>query len=227
MRRDRDVDDWGQTAVLGKGRNGIKEHICIKKAQMREERKRRSDKRKASTKEANKENPKGGINHCPTYPSFLPFYPLLKGLGPCFLILSPSTPFPPPPPCHSHLLHLSIHPSFHPYICPSICPLKTTVTLSCLSLIVRPKKTQKNTVLYASICENLHNMSCKCPDIRQLWLNLQHRLFKKEKQRKNQRTCSIIFKNLNVQTQVYPPLPSPAGHVVFFLLCSAHKRIPL
>lgn len=58
----------GQTAALGKGRNGIKEHSRIKKAQMRKERRRRSDKRKASTKEANKENPKGGINHCPTYP---------------------------------------------------------------------------------------------------------------------------------------------------------------
>lgn len=31
MRRDREVDDWGQTAVLGKGRNGIKEHSCMKK----------------------------------------------------------------------------------------------------------------------------------------------------------------------------------------------------
>lgn len=31
MRRDREVDDWGQTAALGKGRNGIKEHSCMKK----------------------------------------------------------------------------------------------------------------------------------------------------------------------------------------------------
>lgn len=37
----------------------------------RVERKRRSDKREASTMRANKENPNGGINHCPTYPSSL------------------------------------------------------------------------------------------------------------------------------------------------------------
>lgn len=37
----------------------------------KEERKRRSDKREASTIEANKENPNGGINHCSTYPSSL------------------------------------------------------------------------------------------------------------------------------------------------------------
>lgn len=39
--------------------------------QMTEERKRRSDKREASTMGANKENPNGGINHCSTYPSSL------------------------------------------------------------------------------------------------------------------------------------------------------------
>lgn len=139
MREGREVGDWEAKAVLGKGRNRIKEHSCMKKTQMREERKRRSDKRKASTKEANKENPRGGINHCPTYPSSLRFLSFIERFGPVFShsvtiypFSSPTTvPLPPPP---------SIHPSFHPYICPSICPLKTTPTLSCLSLILRLKK---------------------------------------------------------------------------------------
>lgn len=125
---------------------------------MREERKRHSDKRKASTKEANKENPNGGINHCPTYPSSLRFLSFIERFGPMFShsitfypFSSPTTvPLPPPP---------SIHPSFHPYICPSICPLKTTPTLSRLSLILRPKK--KTTFVYASVCQRTDKSRCR------------------------------------------------------------------
>lgn len=147
------MDDWGQKVVLGKGRNRIKEHSCIKKAQMREERKRRSDKRKASTKEANKENPKGGINHCPTItvPPPSGFYPLSKALGPCFLILSPSTPFPPPPQCHSHLLHLSIHPSIHASVHPSVLSKQNRPSHVCPLFFIQKKR--ENTLLYASICQ--------------------------------------------------------------------------
>lgn len=165
MREGREVDDWGQKAVLGKGRNRIKEHSCIKKAQMREERKRRSDKRKASTKEANKENPKGGINHCPTYPSSLRFLSFIERfLGPC-LILSPSTPFPPPPQCHSHLLHPSIYPSSHTSVHPSVLSKQHRPSHVCPLFSV-----QKNTFVYASICQRrdkspLQNTSCNCSHI--------------------------------------------------------------
>lgn len=55
----------------GKGATQTEKRGGGGREQGRVERKRRSDKREASTMRANKENPNGGINHCPTYPSSL------------------------------------------------------------------------------------------------------------------------------------------------------------
>lgn len=56
---------WGVTQTAVKK----KRETCRERERV--ESKRRSDKREASTMEANKENPNGGINHCSTYPSSL------------------------------------------------------------------------------------------------------------------------------------------------------------
>ncbi len=55
----------------GKGATQTAEKKGYMQRTRREERKKRSDKREASTMEANKENPNGGINHCSTYPCSL------------------------------------------------------------------------------------------------------------------------------------------------------------
>lgn len=119
---------------------------------MREERKRRSDKRKASTKEANKENPKGGINHCPTYPSSLPFLSFIERFGPMFShsitfypFSSPTTvPLPPPPSIYPSILpsiHLSIHLSSQnnsdPLLSVPYSPSKKKKTRSFMHLFVK------------------------------------------------------------------------------------------
>ena len=207
-------------------RNRIKEHSCIKKAQVREERKRRSDKRKASTKEANKEHLEGGINHCPTYPSSRRFLSFTERFGPMFShsiafcpFSSPTTvPLPPPP---------SIHPSIHTSVHPSVLWKQHRPSHVCPLFFI-----QKNTFVYASICQRtdksrLQNTGCNCPVCFDSISNIV--CSRKNNERKTKKMMeNYLKKKIKIKcrdTSECPPTPCRTCCVLS--LRSAHKRIPL